>query len=87
MIAAKCPKCGNIGCTGILCGYKTIHENAVNINPFSVEEQVKQQLEEFKRKVLDLNRWQDTYDMMEVQKDGDYVLLSDVLNLFSEKKD
>ena len=87
MIVAKCPKCGNIGCNGILCGYKTMHENAANINPYSIEEQVKRELQRIKRDILKLDRYDAGHNDSVIKvKDGDYTLLYDILALFSNEK-
>lgn len=67
--------------------YKTIHENAVNINPYTVEQQVKEQIQELKRQLLKLDKYQPTFEglMEESEEYGEHVLLEDVLNLFSAK--
>lgn len=56
MIPNRCNKCNQIGiCT---CNYfKTIHESNVQINPFSIENQVKYQVESLKYKIKKLPRY------------------------------
>jgi hypothetical protein len=66
--------------------FKTMHENAANINPYSVEELIKRELQRIKSTILKLDRYQDSFDTMEKVKDGDYILLSDILALFSNEK-
>jgi hypothetical protein len=60
----------------------------IEINPFSIEQQVKEQLEYFKSQLLKLNRYQPTFEglMEESEEYGEYIKLEDILNLFSAKK-
>ena len=85
MIAAKCNGCGRIGCDGnnMLC----IPHN-LNINPYSIEQQVKEQIQYFKRQLLKLDKYQPTFEglMEESEEYGEYIKLEDILNLFSAKK-
>ena len=67
--------------------YKTIHENAVNINPYSIEQQVKEQIQYLKRQLLKLDKYtfDEFFEEISKDEDGEYIKLQDVLNLFSTK--
>jgi hypothetical protein len=71
--------------------FKTVHENNVQINPFSIENQVKYQMENLKYKIKKLPKYEeDSYDnksIMTPSDNGEWVKLEDALNLFSAKKD
>lgn len=86
MIAARCGGCGTIGCDGnnLLC-----MQNNINTNPYSIEQQVKDQLQDLKRKFIKLERYKSTTngDMVESPLFGEYIKLEDVLALFSAKKE
>lgn len=74
--------------------YKTIHENAVMINPpkesdarlFPKVETRTSIIAEFKNKILQLDKYYPEPDnewaSMSEDKDGEYVKLEDILNLF-----
>lgn len=78
--------------------YKTIHENAVMINPpkesdailFPKVETITSIIAEFKNKILQLEKYecttnsggQDCWATMELDKEGEYVKIEDILNLF-----
>lgn len=76
-IVGMCQGCRNAfgACT---CRFKTLHENEVNINPYSVEGLMKGQVEDFKRAILKLDILYTEY--------GDCVKLSDILALFLREK-
>ena len=70
MIAARCPKCGTIGCSGdtIFCDGKTpLKENIT---------------ESLKLAVLNLNKYRNEWGYIVENENGDYVKLEDILNLF-----
>jgi hypothetical protein len=56
--------------------YKTIHQSHVEINPYSIEQQVKQKIDYLIFKLLQLEKY-----------DNYYVKIEDVLNLFLAKKE
>lgn len=56
--------------------YKTMHQSNIEINPYSVEQQVREQLEYFKIRLLRLEKHEE-----------EYVKIEDVLALFSAKKE
>ena len=70
--------------------FKTIHENNVQINPFSIENQVKSQMESLRYRLKNLSRYesntnsggQDCWSTMDENKDGEYIKLEDILKLF-----
>ena len=66
--------------------FKTIHENNVQINPFSIENQVKSQMESLRYKVKNLQRYYNSVEhgcpIMEEYEYGEYIKLEDVLKLF-----
>jgi hypothetical protein len=66
--------------------YKTIKEASAEINPCSIEQQVKEQTNFFKREVLKLERYDRYDDMGNTSEEKIYILVEDVLNLFSAKK-
>ena len=86
MVATRCGGCGTIGCDGnnLLC-----MQNNINTNPYSIEQQVKDKLQDLKRKFIKLERYKSTNngDMVESPLFGDYIKLEDVLALFSAKKE
>jgi len=83
MIAARCGGCGTIGCDGnnLLC-----MQNNINTNPYSIEQQVKDKLQDFKRQLLKVDKYDVSlnYDCptMSKEENGEYVKLEDILNLF-----
>lgn len=86
MIAARCPKCGTIGCSGdtIFCDGKT----TININHYSIEQQVNEQIQHLRIQLLKLDKYDaETCERMDLWENGIYVKLEDVLNLFSAKKE
>ncbi len=84
MIAARCGGCGTIGCDGnnLLC-----IQNNINTNPYSIEQQVKDYLQDFKRQLSNLERYKSTPngDMVESSLFDEYIKLEDILALFSPK--
>ena len=62
--------------------FKTIHENNVQINPFSIENQVKSQMESLRYKVKNLQRYRDEWGYIVENDNGEYIKLEDVLKLF-----
>ena len=71
--------------------FKTIHENNVQINPFSIENQVKSQMESLRYRLKNLSKYQcvngDLVDNELIEAlDGEYIKLKDVLKLFGAKK-
>lgn len=79
--------------------FKTVHENKIKIPP-PIESlvdkmQVPQLLNNMRSYVLSLNRYecstnsggQDCWSTMDLDKDGEWIKLEDVLNLFSAKKE
>ena len=66
--------------------FKTIHENNVQINPFSIENQVKSQMESLRYKVKNLQRYEDEWGYVVEKEDGRWVKIEDVLKLFGAEK-
>ena len=62
--------------------FKTIHENNVQINPFSIENQVKSQMESLRYKVKNLQRYEDEWGYIVEKEDGRWVKLEYILKLF-----
>jgi hypothetical protein len=93
----KCDRCGmtkpSQGTTisNSSMPYKTIHENAVMINPKKYNSQNFEYKEEdyWIKQINSLQLYQPTFEglMEESDEYGEYVKLSDVLNLFSAKND
>ena len=66
--------------------FKTIHENNVQINHFSIENQVKSQMESLRYKVKNLQRYEDEWGYIVEKEDGRWVKLEDILKLFGAEK-
>lgn len=75
--------------------FKTIHENNVQINPFSIENQVKAQMESIRYKLKNLPKYecntnsggQDCWCTMDEDREGEYIKLEDALKLFIAEND
>lgn len=59
-IVGRCNGCGNaLGMC--FCKFKTLHENAVNINPYSIEEQVRLKINKLKNDLAKLPRYENGF--------------------------
>jgi len=81
----KCQKCNSIGWCN--CNIKTIHENKVMINPpIDSPPTMIEILNNLEKFVLSLDRYDNEWGYITKQDKGQYILLEDVLALFSAKK-
>ncbi len=89
-IVGQCNGCGQALGTCV-CRFKTIHENAVLLNPLTIDEVFPKQptlievLNNLDKLVLSLQRFDESEQGIVKDNEGEYVLLSDVLSLFSRK--
>lgn len=78
-------KCSNCGMTKPSNGTIITNSSTVEINPYSIEQQVKERIQYLRLQVLKLEKYQPTFEglMDESEEYGEYVKIEDILNLFS----
>ena len=69
-------------------GIQEFLNKKLNTNPYSIQQQVKDQLQDLKGKFIKLERYKSTTngDMVESPLFGEYIKLEDVINLFGREK-
>lgn len=91
----KCRKCGPIGWCTCEINFKTIHENKVLMTTLIESQPTLQEvLNNLEEYILKLDRYkdnansggQDCWFTMDLDEEGEWVKLEDILNLFRAKK-